>query len=86
MDDVSFVEAGALMLISANDMENVGRFVADAIARTLNGEEAGSLPCVYTSAPSIYVNYDIAREIRYPLPFEFLAACDQIFTTESEQS
>ena len=80
MDDVSVVEEGALMLISANDMENVGRFVADVIGRVLNGAEAGSLPCVYTSAPSIYVNYDIAREIAYPLPFEFLAACDQIFT------
>ncbi len=86
MDDVSVVEAGALMLISANDMENVGRFVADAIARTLNGAEAGSLPCMYTSAPSIYVNYDIARMIRYPLPFEFLAACDKIFTAERKLS
>ena len=86
MDDVSVVEAGALMLISANDMENVGRFVADVIARTLNGAEAGNLPCIYTSAPSIYVNYDIARDIQYPLPFGFLAACDQIFTEEREQS
>ena len=86
MDDVSVVEAGALMLISANDMENVGRFVADVIARTLNGAEAGSLPCVYTSAPSIYVNYDIARKIQYPLSFEFLAACDQIFTAERDES
>ena len=86
MDDVSVVEAGALMLISANDMENVGRFVADAVARTLNGAEAGSLPCMYTSAPSIYVNYDIAVMIRYPLSFEFLAACDKIFTAKREPS
>ncbi len=86
MDDVSVVEAGAMMLISANDMENVGRFVADVIGKTLNGAEAGSLPCVYTSAPSIYVNYDVARMIDYPLSFEFLAACDQIFTAESEKS
>lgn len=86
MDDVSVVEAGALMLISANDMENVGRFVADVIAKTLNGTEAGSLPCVYTSAPSIYVNYDVAIEIQYPLSFEFLAVCDRIFTAGSEQS
>ena len=86
MDDVSVVEAGALMLISANDMENVGRFVADVIGRTLNGAEAGSLPCIYTSAPSIYVNYDIASRIHYPLTFGFLAVCDQIFTAESEPS
>ena len=86
MDDVSVVEAGALMLISANDMENVGRFVADVIGRTLNGAEAGSLPCVYTSAPSIYVNYAVARKIHYPLSFGFLAACDQIFTAEREPS
>ncbi|MCR5178875.1 MAG: hypothetical protein K6C95_07830 [Lachnospiraceae bacterium] len=80
MDDVAAVKAGALMLISANDVENVGRFVADAIARILNGAEAGSLPCIYTSAPSIYVNYDIAKKIDYPLSFEFLAVCDEIFT------
>ena len=86
MDDVSFVEAGAMMLISANDMENVGRFVADVIARTLNGEEAGSLPCVYTSAPSIYVNYEVARQIDYPISFEFLAACDQIFAAGGQKS
>ena len=86
MDDVSFVEAGAMMLISANDMENVGRFVADVIARTLNGEEAGSLPCVYTSAPSIYVNYEVARKIDYPISFEFLAACDQIFAAGGQKS
>ncbi|MCR4946577.1 MAG: hypothetical protein K5929_06510 [Lachnospiraceae bacterium] len=85
MDDVSVIEAGALMLISANDMENVGRFVADVISRTLNGAVVGSLPCVYTSAPSIYLNYDAALELNYPLKFEFLAACDQIFTAESEQ-
>ncbi|WP_029320771.1 ABC transporter substrate binding protein [Butyrivibrio sp. AE3004] len=84
MDDVSVIESGALMLISANDMENVGLFVADVIARTLNGAEVGSLPCVYTSAPSIYVNYEIAREIGYPLSFEFLAACDRIFTVKRE--
>ncbi|WP_026508862.1 hypothetical protein [Butyrivibrio sp. MC2013] len=82
MDDVSVVEAGALMLISANDMENVGHFVADVIARILNGSDAGSLPCVYTSAPSIYVNYDVAREIDYPLSFEFLSVCDRIFTAK----
>lgn len=86
MDDVSVVEAGALMLISANDMENIGRFIADVIAQTLNGAEAGSLPCVYTSAPSIYVNYDIANRINYQLSFKFLAACDQIFTAEGKKS
>ena len=82
MDDVSYVQKGALMLISANDMENVGRFVADTIARIFNGAQAGSLPCIYTSAPSIYVNYDIARRIHYPLTFEFLSVCDEIFTEE----
>ncbi len=82
MDDVSYVQHGALMLISANDMENVGRFVADTIAKIFNGAQAGSLPCVYTSAPSIYVNYDIANRIHYPLTFEFLTVCDAIFTEE----
>jgi ABC-type uncharacterized transport system substrate-binding protein len=80
MDDVEAVRNGGLMLISASDMLNVGRFIAEAIAKTLNGAEAGTLPCVYSSAPGIYVNYRVAREISYPLNFEFLSICDSIFT------
>ena len=80
LDDVEAVRSGALMLISASDLENVGRFVADAMGKILNGAEAGSLPCIYISAPSIYLNYRVARRIHYPLKFEFLAACDEIFT------
>ena len=79
MDDVEAVRNGGLMLISASDMINVGRFIAEAIAKTLNGAEAGSLPCVYSSAPGIYVNYSVAKAIDYPLNFEFLSICDSIF-------
>ncbi len=80
MDDVNTVYKGALMIISAYDFENVGRFVADAITHVLDGEEAGALPCIYTSAPYICLNLDVARRIDYPLNFEFLAACDEIYT------
>ena len=83
MDDVEAVRNGGLMLISANDTENVGRFIADAITKTLNGAVAGSLPCVYSSAPGIYLNYGVAKAIDYPLRFEFLSICDKIFTEES---
>ena len=82
MDDVEAVKHGGMMLISANDLENVGRFVADAVAKILNGEVAGDLPCIYTSAPSIYFNYNVAQRIHYPLQFEFLAACDEIYTED----
>ncbi|MBP5607969.1 MAG: hypothetical protein J6X66_06845 [Lachnospiraceae bacterium] len=82
MDDVNTVYKGALMIISAYDFENVGRFVADAITHVLNGEEAGSLPCIYTSAPYICLNLDVARRIDYPLSFDFLAACDEIYTED----
>jgi ABC-type uncharacterized transport system substrate-binding protein len=68
------------MIISAYDFENVGRFVADAITRILDGNEAGSLPCVYTSAPYICLNLDVAKRIGYPLKFDFLAVCDEIYT------
>lgn len=85
MDDVTNIKHGALMLVSAYDYENVGRFVADTIAKILGGAEAGSLPCVYKSAPSIYFNYDIAMRIHYPLKFEFLAVCDEIFTRAGSQ-
>ena len=37
MDDVEAVRNGVMMLISANDTENVGRFIADAMAKILNG-------------------------------------------------
>jgi ABC-type uncharacterized transport system substrate-binding protein len=83
MDDVAAVHAGVLMLISASDEENVGRFVANAVVKALNGADLNSLPCVYTSAPSISVNYDVAQRIGYPLSFEFLAICDEIYTEKA---
>ena len=85
MDDPTNVKYGVLMLISAYDFANVGRFVADAVAKILGGAEAGSLPCVYASAPSIYFNYEVARRIGYPLHFEFLAVCDEIYTKVGAQ-
>ncbi|MCR5279980.1 MAG: hypothetical protein K6E19_11120 [Lachnospiraceae bacterium] len=80
LDDVNNVYNGALLIISAYDFENVGRFVAHAITRILSGDEAGSLPCIYTSAPYICINLDVAERIHYPLNFEFLAICDEIYT------
>ena len=82
MDDVETVKDGGLMLILASDMENVGRFIADAIGKILNGAAAGSLPCIYTSSPGIYLNYAVARKIGYPVNFELLTVCDDIFTEE----
>ncbi len=83
-DDTSNVSNGALLIISAYDIENVGRFVAEAITKILNGAEAGSLPCVYTSAPYICFNLDVAEQIDYPLNFEFLAICDEIYTERKQ--
>jgi hypothetical protein len=80
LDDPQAVKYGGLMLISANDMVNVGRFIADAIAKVFNGAEAGSLPCVYSSAPGIYVNYKVAQRIHFPLKFNFLVVCDEIYS------
>ena len=82
MDDVATVYNGATMIISATDFENVGRFVADAITKILSGAEAGSLPCIYTSAPYICVNLDVVRRIDYPQDFEFLAICDEIYSED----
>ncbi len=82
MDDVNNVHKGALMIISAYDYVNVGRFVADALTHILDGEEAGGLPCIYTSAPYICLNLDIARRIDYPLDFAFLVSCDEIYTED----
>lgn len=79
-DDVEAVRHGGLMLIAVNDLVNVGRFIADATSRILNGADAGKLPCVYSSAPGIYLNYDVAKRIQYPLKFGFLVSCDEIFT------
>lgn len=84
MDDTSTVENGALMIISTYDFENVGYFIADAIAKILNGAVAGDLPCVYTSSPYICFNYDIAKKIGYPLDFRFLMSCDEIYHKKEE--
>ena len=79
MDDTNSAKNGALMIISTYDFENVGYFIADAIAQILNGAVAGELPCVYTSSPYICFNYDVAKEIGYPLDFNFLLSCDEIY-------
>lgn len=83
MDGADFVENGGLMLISANDMEGIGDFVAQAVIRILDGENAAEIPCIYQSAPAIYFNYDVADRIGYPLEYDFLASCDQIYSKES---
>lgn len=85
MDDTGTVENGALMIISTYDFENVGYFIADAIAKILNGAVAGDLPCVYTSSPYICFNYDVAQEIGYPLDFQFLMSCDEIYHSKEAE-
>ena len=85
MDDLETVKRGGTMLILASDLENVGRFIADAAAKIMNGAPAEKLPCTYTSSPAIYLNYDVAKQIDYPLDFEFLSACDEIFTGGEDQ-
>ena len=82
MDDTNTVKNGALMIISTYDFENVGYFIADAIAQILNGAVAGDLPCAYTSSPYICFNYDVAKEIGYPLNFKFLISCDEIYSAK----
>ena len=82
MDDLETVKLGGTMLILASDLENVGRFIADAAAKILNGAPAEELPCTYTSSPGIYMNYTVAKQIGYPLDFRLLSACDEIFTGE----
>ena len=60
MDDVDAVRHGGLMLILANDLENVGRFVAVAISKILNGAEAGSLPCILAGEfPPVCISFHI---------------------------
>ena len=67
------------MLVSCNDVENLSKFVAETIAKVLNGAEAGMMPCIYYSSPGIYYNYTVGKRIRYPVKFDFLVACDRIF-------
>lgn len=83
MDGPEFVENGGVMLISANDMDGIGDFVANAVIRILNGENPSEIPCIYKSAPAIYFNYKVAERIGYPLTFDFLVSCDKIYSSES---
>ena len=79
MDDTDTIKYGGLMLVSCNDVENLSKFVAETIAKVLNGAEAGMMPCIYYSSPGIYYNYTVGKRIRYPVKFDFLVACDRIF-------
>ena len=79
MDDTNTVKNGALFIISTYDFENVGYFIADAMAQILNGAVAGDLPCIYTSSPYICFNYQVAKQISYTLDIKFIMYCDEIY-------
>lgn len=84
MDDTNTVKNGALLIISTYDFENVGYFIADAVAQILNGAVAGDLPCIYTSSPYICFNYQVAKQISYPLDIKFLMSCDEIYVEKEK--
>lgn len=79
MDDTNTVKNGALLIISTYDFESVGYFISDAMIQIFNGEVAGDLPCIYTSSPYICLNYQVAKQISYPLDIKFLMSCDEIY-------
>lgn len=81
-DDYQTVKDGVLMLIDGNDFKNIGLFVCDAIGKVLNGAIAGDLPCIYTSAPKIYLNMDAANKLKFKPSFKFLMSCDTIYKNE----
>lgn len=84
-DGDDYVQNGGLLVISSYDYAGYGMFCADIISSILNGKKAGDLSCLYASPPYISFNLDVAKEIHFQYDFDFLLACENIYT-ESEKA
>lgn len=75
------VQYGAIMSTAAN-YEDIGRYGAQIISRSLHGENIRYLSAVYEDTPNIVINLDVARKIEYTFDFEVLLIADKIYITQ----
>jgi ABC-type uncharacterized transport system substrate-binding protein len=73
------VAHGALLSIAQANMEDEGRFTAQALAGILEGKKPRELSQRYESSNSLAVNLRAAAVIGWNLPMEILAAVDEFY-------
>lgn len=80
INSVEDVKYGALMATQSMDYKNIGRFGADMLARYLEGERLEDLPQIYSTAPFLVLNYDVAQKVGYRPSFKLLLSASKIYT------
>lgn len=74
------VERGVLLSIAGKDFSDLGVFLAETMARILNGTEPGDLPQVYRSRFRLAINLKTAELMGYKPPPNIIAVSDDVFT------
>ena len=77
----TLVEHGALMNVSALEMEGFGIFGARSITQALAGTPLQELPQEYRNSPYLVLNLDTAEKIGYKPTFDTLLACERVYTS-----
>ncbi|MCX6090416.1 MAG: hypothetical protein NTX88_08655 [Candidatus Atribacteria bacterium] len=73
------VKNGALLSVSHSDFREMGRFGAETMVRVLRGTPPEDLEQVFVDTPHIALNFDVADQIGYKIPFDILLVADEIF-------
>ncbi|MBW2067569.1 MAG: ABC transporter substrate-binding protein [Deltaproteobacteria bacterium] len=73
------VRYGVLLSIASAGYKYVGRFLAETIAKILNGAKPRDLPQVFEAPPKIAINLEAAQIIGWDPPVDVLAAADEIY-------
>jgi len=77
------VENGALMNVSALEMEGLGIFIARSVTLALTGTPLSELPQEFRNSPFLSLNLDVAERIGFKPTFDTLLACERVFTSGS---
>jgi ABC-type uncharacterized transport system substrate-binding protein len=73
------VARGALLSVSQSNMQDEGRFNADALAEIINGKKPRDVPQRFESAYSLAVNLRTAAMIGWNIPLEILTVVDEFY-------
>jgi ABC-type uncharacterized transport system substrate-binding protein len=73
------VKYGFLMSISKENLQPLGRFHAETIAKVLNGAKPRQLPQLFEGPVAIAINLKTAQIIGFDPPVDVLAVADEIY-------
>jgi ABC-type uncharacterized transport system substrate-binding protein len=73
------VKYGFLMSISKANLQPLGRFHAETIAKVLNGAKPRELPQLFEGPVAIAINLKTAQIIGFDPPVDVLAVADEIY-------